>query len=80
MGPEKHPGLHAAAILNAAWLVRHYVRGGRSSIQRQQRREAIGALGAAVRDALATCYSAEDYEAILAAVVDGLRPNDDPPF
>jgi hypothetical protein len=33
-----------------------------------------------VRDALANCYCAEDYEAVLAAIVDGLRPKDNQPF
>lgn len=66
-----------AAILNDAWMVRHYVRGGRVSIQRDQRDEAIRRLGLTVRDAF---NSSEDFETLLAAVVDGLRPRSDPPF
>lgn len=66
-----------AAILNAAWLVRHYVRGGRTAIQRQQRQEAIRNLGLTVKDAF---NHSEDFEPLLVAVVDGLRPKDDPPF
>lgn len=68
---------HVAAILNAAWMVRHYARGGRSSTQREQRDTAIRHLGITVRDAFT---QSEDFEALLAAVVDGLRPHNDPPF
>ena len=66
-----------AAILNSAWMVRNYSRGARSSISRTQRNQAILKLGLTVRDAFNRC---EDFEALLAAVVDGLRPSDDPPF
>lgn len=58
-----------AGIYNAAWMVRHYARGGRSSIQQEQRADAIHKLGLAVRDAFA---ESEDFEALLTAVVDGL--------
>lgn len=68
---------NVAHILNAAWMVRHYARGGRSCLQRPERTEAIRVLGVIVRDAFVRC---NDYEALLAAVVDGLRPRDDPPF
>lgn len=68
---------HVAAILNAAWMVRHYARGGRSQIQRAERAEAIKQLGVVVREAF---IAAEDFEPLLAAVVDGLRPKDEPPF
>ena len=68
---------HVSSILNAAWLVRHFARGGRSAIQRKERTAAIRKLGVTVRDAFST---SEDYESLLAAVVDGLRPKDDPPF
>jgi hypothetical protein len=57
--------------MNAAWLVRHYARGGRSIFQRRQRQEAIHAMGLAVRDAF---NESEEFEALLIAVVDGLRP------
>lgn len=66
-----------ATILNCAWMVRHHARGGRSSISRQQRSEAIRTMGIAVREAFS---ASEDFEALLAAVVDGLRPKDDQPF
>ena len=75
MGPDS-AGL-AASILNAAWMVRHYARGGRSSIQREQRDLAIQQLGIAVRDAFA---KSDDFETLLAAVCDGLRPKDEQPF
>ena len=65
------------AILNAAWLVRHYVRGGRLESQRDQRDLAIKNLGLIVRDAFNT---SEEFESLLAAIVDGLRPRNDPPF
>jgi hypothetical protein len=58
-------------------MVRHYRRGARSSIQREQRDAAIRALGLAVREAFNAC---EEFEELLAAVVDGLRPRDEPPF
>lgn len=66
-----------AAILNAAWMVRHYARGGRTAIQRKERKKAIRQLGLAVREAF---RHSEDFEPLLAAVVDGLHPQDHPPF
>lgn len=66
-----------ADILNAAWMVRHYARGGRSSIHRTDRVQAIQRLGLTVRDAFSR---SDDFETLLAAVVDGLRPTDSPPF
>ena len=66
-----------ASILNAAWMVRHYQRGGRLTIQREQRDLAIRHLGQIVRDAFT---ESEEYEPLLAAVLDGLRPNNAPPF
>jgi hypothetical protein len=66
-----------AQILNAGWMVRHYARGGRLTIQRTQRTQAIQKLGLTVREAF---NRSEDFEPLLAAVVDGLRPRDDPPF
>jgi hypothetical protein len=68
---------HVAAILNAGWMVRHYVRGARSQTQKLQRKQAIQFLGVTVREAF---NASDDYEALLVAVVDGLRPKDDPPF
>jgi len=75
MGPNRQE--QVMAILNAAWLVRHYVRGGRLEIQREQRDQAIRNLGLIVRDAFNT---SEEFESLLAAIVDGLRPRNDPPF
>lgn len=62
-------GAQVAAILNAAWMVRHYARGGRVSKASQ--------LGLIVRNAFS---SSDDFEPLLAAVVDGLRPHENPPF
>jgi hypothetical protein len=75
MGPDTPR--HVAAILNAAWMVRHYARGGRTTIQRPERTQAIEHLAITLRDAL---NSSSDFEPLLAAVVDGLRPKDEPPF
>ena len=67
-----------AAILNDGYMVRHYGRGARTAWGREQRRQAIIKLGLDVRDAF---NKSEDFEALLAAVVDGLRPrNESPPF
>jgi len=62
-----------SAILNAAWMVRHYCR----PFQRAQRAQAIRALGLAVRAAF---NRSDDFEPLLAAICDGLRPYDDRPF
>lgn len=75
MAPDSAPLV--AGILNAAWMVRHYARGGRSRLQRAQRSQAIQQLGLTVRDAF---NRSEDFEPLLAALVDGLRPRDEPPF
>jgi len=66
-----------AAILNAAYMVRYYARGGRSTIGREMRCQAILRLGLTVRGAF---DRSDDFEALLAAIVDGLRPKDDTPF
>lgn len=66
-----------ASILNAAWMVRHYQRGGRVAIQREQRQLAIRHLGSVVRQSFA---QSEDFEPLLAAVVDGLRPTSEQRF
>jgi hypothetical protein len=59
-------------------MVRHYERGGRSTILRKERRQAIRKLGLTVRDAF---NQSEDFEALLAAIADGARPHDyRPPF
>jgi hypothetical protein len=64
----------AADIRNAAWRVRHYQRGGRSSIGRAQRERAIRSMGFIVRAAF---NESENFEVLLIAVVDGLRPRPD---
>lgn len=67
-----------AAILNAFYMVRHYRRGGLTSIGRDKREKAIRQLGLVVRDAFAR---SDDFEALLGAIVAGARPNDyEPPF
>lgn len=74
MAPDT--GTLVAEILNAAWAVRHYApqRGSQGRLRRSQ---AILKLGLVVRDAF---DHSDDFEALLAAVVDGLRPVDRPPF
>lgn len=69
MAPEKTGQVHA--ILNAAWMVRHYAHSSR------KRAEAIHNLGLVVRQSFS---SSEDFEPLLAALVDGLRPKEDRPF
>jgi len=76
MGPA-HAETRVAQILNAAWLVRHYARGGRSQIQKAPRDKAIKQLGLVVREAFS---ATEDFEPLLAAIVDGLRPQDQQRF
>jgi hypothetical protein len=61
----------AAEIRNSAWMVRHYQRGARLSIQRRERARAIRKMGLSVRHAFA---ASDDFEPLLVAVVDGLRP------
>lgn len=75
MGPDKSQDI--AQILNAAWWVRHYQRGGRADFVAVQRAQAIQRLGLVVRDAFSR---SDEFEALLGAIVDGLRPNDRPPF
>lgn len=66
-----------ARIYNAAWLVRHYARGGRTAIQKKERAQAIHDLGLAVRESF---NSTEDFEPLLIAVFDGLSQKDATPF
>jgi len=68
--PPDAGGLNAA-ILNAAWMVRHYHR------NRARRQQAILRLGLTVREAF---NASDDYEALLSALVNGLNPKDEPPF
>lgn len=72
MAPQ-HTTHHVAAILNGGYMVRHYPRPGQSA----QRAEAIAQLGRVVRDAF---NQSEDFEPLLAAICDGLRPHDERPF
>lgn len=62
-----------AAILNSAWMVRHY-RGARNRLKRSQ---AILHLGLTVRHGFSV---SDDFEALLTAVLDGLRPDREDPF
>ena len=75
MAPDR--GSKLAAITNACYFVRHYARGGRSEIQRPLRAQAIQHLALVLREALSTTDDPEPY---LAALLDGLRPRNDPPF
>jgi hypothetical protein len=78
--PRADTASHVAAILNAAWMVRHYARGGRQSSAspaRTQRAEAIHKLGLTVRQAF---NASDDFETLLQAVVDGLIPKEEPRF
>jgi hypothetical protein len=74
MAPDT--GQLVAAILNSAWMVRHYERGGRSTILGRQRQRAIRTMGITVRDAFS---HSEDFEPLLLAVLDGLAPKDEHP-
>ena len=65
-----------AAILNGGWMVRNYAL-QRTAHNRLRRAQAIKKLGLVVRHAFNT---SEDFEALLGAVVDGLRPRDNQPF
>lgn len=65
------PALLVSEILNACWMVRHYARGGQSSIQRDKRQQAVEQLGLVCRKAFAVT---NDFEPILTAIVDGLTP------
>ena len=79
MAPDT--GQLVAQILNAAWMVRHYARGSgmtdQTSRMARNRHAAIHDLGIAVRGAF---NKSEDFEPLLAALVDGLRPRDERPF
>lgn len=75
MAPDT--GHHVTAIYNRWYMVRHYRRGGRSTIQRREREQAIRQLGLAVREAF---NASDDFEALLAAVIDGAKQHSEPPF
>lgn len=61
-----------ALIRNDAWMVRNYSRG----VNRLQREQAILKFGNTVRHVFAQLEHATpaEYEAILAAIIEGLRP------
>lgn len=67
------------AIRHATYMVRHYERGARSSIQRLQREQAIQQLALILLAALQNAGPGE-YEPILTTVVDGLCPRHDHRF
>lgn len=73
---------HEAAILNAAYMVRHYYRGAqmRSGYMKDARTKAIQKMGEAILAALIE-YQAlgMEYEPILTTIVRGLGP-DEPIF
>ena len=71
MGPDTTAP--AAAILNDAWMVRHYPR----AHQALRRRQALAKMGATV---LALLEAGADPESVLYAVAVGLYTPDDPRF
>lgn len=76
MAPDT--GRLVAAILNSGYMVRHYARGGRMTFLMVRERDlAIMQMGVTVRDAF---NRSTDFAPLLAAIVDGLRPKDEPPF
>lgn len=70
MGPD--PADLVSSIYNACWWLRNS-RGKRNA----QRQQAILAVGLAVRSAF---QQTEDFEPLLAALLDGLSPRDDSRF
>lgn len=65
-----------AEILNDGWMVRHYVL-QRTPHDRLCRAQAIQKMGLAVREAFS---HSDDFEALLGAVVESLRPRNNQPF
>jgi aminoglycoside/choline kinase family phosphotransferase len=63
-----------AQILNDAWMVRNYSR------NRMRREQAILKLWLTAREVFNKSTEAQDREALLTALVDGLRPHDERPF
>jgi hypothetical protein len=66
----------ASEIRNAAWMVRHYAL-ERTPIERARRAQAIQRMGLTVREAFDRC---DDFEPLLAAICDGLKPRDERAF
>lgn len=58
-------------------MVRHYERGGRSSIQQEKWEQAIVHLGLAIRRAF---NESDDFKPMIAAVVDGAKRHSEQPF
>jgi hypothetical protein len=73
---DRDIGRFTAAILNDAWMVRHYGL-ERNESQRLLRAQAIKKLGLTIREAFA---ATDNFEPLLAAICDGLRPRDEKPF
>lgn len=73
----KDTGQLVALIYNDSRMVREYERGGRTSIGRLKRQQAILKLGLTVQHAFSV---SKDYETLLSALVDGLRPRNEQPF
>lgn len=73
---ERDTGQLIAAILNDAWMVRNYGL-ERNESQRLRRAQAILKLGLTVREAF---NATDDFEPLLAAICDGLRPRESKPF
>jgi hypothetical protein len=73
---DRDNGRYVAAILNDAWMVRNYGL-ERNESQRLRRAQAILKLGLTVREAFS---STDDFEPLLAAICDGLRPRESKPF
>ena len=68
--------MRLAAIRNAGWMVLHYQL-QRTSHDRLCRAQAIQKMGLAVRDAF---NNSDDFEPLLGAVLDALRPRDERSF
>lgn len=63
-------------ILNHWWMVRHYAL-QRTATERLRRAQAVQKLGLTIRRAF---NSSDDFEVLIAAVLDGGRPRDERPF
>lgn len=74
MAPETHQ--LEAAILNAWWMVRNYA-DQRTESRRLRRAQALQLLGLTVRHAFTV---SDDFEPLLAAILNGGKPKDERPF
>lgn len=69
-----------SALYNCCWWVRHFERGNRLESVAIRRKQAIQKLGLTCREIFKHTDD-HDFEPVLTALVDGLRPRDDnPPF